>query len=199
MSKKNASTNVKKRNWAFVLYPESAPENWRDMLIETGLPCAISPLHEFDVDPNGEVKKAHYHLILCFPGPTTFNVVKALCDNLKQPIPQPIESVRGYYRYFTHKDNPDKYQYEEQYISTINGFDIADYVEMTRSELNEIKRRLQGVIRDNNFHEYAQLMDYLLDEGLPEEYDVASSNTVFFNSYISSRRHAPIVTDNTEQ
>ena len=38
--------NVKKRNWAFVLYPESAPENWREELQKTGLQCAISPLHD---------------------------------------------------------------------------------------------------------------------------------------------------------
>lgn len=190
MSAQKSSTNVKKRNWAFVLYPESAPAEWRDMLQESGLSAAVSPLHEYDCDPNGEVKKAHYHIILCYPGPTTFNAVKALtCDKLNQPIPQPLDSVRGYYRYFTHKDNPDKFQYDEKDITTINGFNIVDYVELTRSELNDIKRRLQNVIRNEDFTEYSEFMDYILDEALPEEYDVACSNTVFFNSYISSRRH----------
>ena len=39
--------NVKKRNWAFVAYPESMPTNWLEILQETGAPIAISPLHEF--------------------------------------------------------------------------------------------------------------------------------------------------------
>ena len=57
---------VKKRNWTFVLYPESAPADWREQLQKTGLLCAISPLHDRDVNPDGEVKKAHYHVILIY-------------------------------------------------------------------------------------------------------------------------------------
>lgn len=189
------NTNVKKRNWAFVLYPESAPKDWRERLQQTGLQCAISPLHEFDVDPTGEKKKAHYHVILCYSGPTSFNVVNQLTHSLNQPIPQALEQVRGYYRYLTHKDNPDKYQYSDSDITTLNGFNIADYVEMTRSEVNEIKRRLQALIRAVGFREYAEFMDYVMDNAQPEEYEVACSNTVFFNSYISSRRHAGMKSD----
>ena len=67
----------KKRYWAFVLYPESAPDNWRDFLQQTGLQVAISPLHDKDIDPTGLPKKSHYHIILCYDGPTTFNNVKS--------------------------------------------------------------------------------------------------------------------------
>ena len=74
--------NVKKRNWAFVLYPESAPENWREELQKTGLQCAISPLHDRDMNPDSTPKKAHYHVILTYSGPTSYNVVKALTDAL---------------------------------------------------------------------------------------------------------------------
>ena len=121
--------NVKKRNWAFVLYEERAPNNWKDILQQTGLGIAISPIHNKDINPNGEIKKAHYHIILCYDGPTTFNNVRALTESLGQPIPQPLEQVRGYYRYLTHKDNPEKYQYNESDIITYNGFNINDYVE----------------------------------------------------------------------
>ena len=56
---------IKKRNWAFVLYIESAPSNWLDILIKSGLSFAVSPYHDKDINPDGEVKKAHYHIILC--------------------------------------------------------------------------------------------------------------------------------------
>lgn len=62
---------MKKRYWAFVLYPESAPENWKEILQQTGLSCCVSPLHDKDINPTGEPKKAHYHIILCYSGPTT--------------------------------------------------------------------------------------------------------------------------------
>lgn len=183
------SQNVKKRNWAFVLYPESAPSDWRNILQQTGLQCAVSPLHDKDIDPNGEPKKAHYHIILAYSGPTSFNVVKSLCASLNQPIPQALEQVKGYYRYFTHKDNPDKAQYSEYDIFTINGFNILDYADLTKSEIENIKKRLQNIIRELDIYEYSDFMDYLLDNELHEEYTIASNNTYFFEKYISSRRN----------
>ena len=162
--------NIKKRNWAFVLYPESAPADWREQLQKTGLQCAISPLHDKDMNPDNTPKKPHYHVILTYSGPTSYNVVKALTDGFNQPIPQALEQVRGYYRYLTHKDNPEKAQYDEREIKT-----------------------LQALIRQYDIVEYAQLMDFLQDEEMNVEYEVASNNTLFFDRYIGSRRHAPRV------
>ena len=183
------SKNVKKRNWAFVLYPESAPENWRDLLQQTGIQAAISPLHDKDVNPDGEVKKSHYHVIITYNNTTTYNAVKDLTDSLNCPIPQPLEQVRGYYRYLTHKDNPEKYQYDEKDITTINGFDILDYVELTTTEINKIKIEIQQIIRDNQILEYADLMDLLLDNDMKNYWDVASNHTYFFDKYIASCRN----------
>lgn len=182
-------SNVKKRNWAFVLYPESAPVNWIEILQQTGLQCVISPLHNKDLDPTGEPKKPHYHIILCYSGPTSFNVVKALCDSLNQPIPQALEQVRGYYRYLTHKDNPEKYQYSDEDIQPLNGFNISDFVELSKSEILEIKKKLQELIRTECIIEYSDFMDYLLDNGMSLEYEVGSNNTYFFEKYIASKRN----------
>lgn len=182
-------SNVKKRNWAFVLYPESAPVNWIEILQQTGLQCVISPLHDKDLDPTGEPKKPHYHIILCYSGPTSFNVVKALCDSLNQPIPQALEQVRGYYRYLTHKDNPEKYQYSDEDIQPLNGFNISDFVELSKSEILEIKKKLQELIRTEHIIEYSDFMDYLLDNGMSLEYEVGSNNTYFFEKYIASKRN----------
>lgn len=181
--------NVKKRNWAFVLYPESAPDDWIEQLIQTGLQCAISPLHDKDIDPTGELKKAHYHIIICYAGPTSFNVVRQLTERLNQPIPQALEQVRGYYRYLTHKDNPDKYQYSDDDVKTLNGFNISDFVELSKSEVLEIKRKLQNLIRELDILEYSDFMDFLLDNEMSLEYEVCSNNTYFFEKYISSRRN----------
>lgn len=192
--------NVKKRNWAFVLYPESAPENWREQLTQTGLQCAVSPLHDSDTEPTGEKKKAHYHIILCYAGPTTFGVVKKLTDSLNQPIPQPLEQVKGYYRYFTHKDNPEKFQYSESDITTINGFDIGDYVALTVSEIKKYKREITDIIYDKDITEYTDLIALLHfsdDDHMRELEDVANSHTIFFNTLVRSRRHKKEIRENT--
>lgn len=185
-----ADKNVKKRNWAFVLYPESAPADWREQLQKTGLPCVISPLHDRDVNATGEPKKPHYHVMVFYQGPTSYNVVKRLTDGLNQPIPQVVEQVRGYYRYLTHMDNPEKAQYPASEIQTLNGFDIGDFVEMSKSEVTKVLRALMGYIQDNNLMEYADLMDMTMCEGVPPEwFDVAASHTLFFTGYLKSRRY----------
>ena len=190
---KNTTTETtkkaeKKRNWAFVVYPDSAPENWLDILTQTGLEIAISPLHDKDVNPTGEPKKPHYHVIACYNGPTSFNVVKKLTDQLNAPIPIPLEAVKGYYRYLTHKDNPEKYQYSEKDIRTLNGFNIANFSELTRGEVLELKKNIHTYIREHDIKEYCDLLDMLFDDNLFNEYDVATNNTLLFSTYIKSRK-----------
>ena len=184
---------VKKRNWAFVLYPESAPADWRERLQLSGVMGAISPFHDRDVYDDGEnkglPKKPHYHVILVYGSPTTFNNVKAFTDSLNQPIPIPLEQVRGYYRYFTHKDNPDKFQYDESEIDTFNGFTISDFVEISKSEVLKMKYDLLLLIREKGYCEYEHFMKYVQDNMSMEYFDVASSNTVFFNTYLKSCRY----------
>ncbi|MGN0458811.1 MAG: replication protein [Eubacterium sp.] len=180
---------VKKRAWAFVLYPESAPVDWKDKLKQSGLRVAISPYHDKDIDPDGNPKKPHYHIILVYDGPTTYNNVKSFTDSLNQPIPQPVEQVRGYYRYFTHKDNADKYQYDEVEIETLGGFDISDYTEMTKSEALKIKRELILLIQEKDFVEYSDFLVYVEQFCSNEQFDVATSNTILFNNFLKSRRH----------
>ena len=75
---------------------------------------AISPLHDKDLNATGEPKKAHWHVIVVYGSPTTESNVKSLTERLNAPKPIPLEQVRGYYRYLTHKDNPEKAQYDEK-------------------------------------------------------------------------------------
>lgn len=187
-----AKNDVKKRNWAFVVYPESAPADWRERLQKSGLQCAISPLHDQDTNPDGEPKKPHYHVILVYGSPTTYNNVKALTNGqLGQTVPQPLEQVRGYYRYLTHADNPEKAQYSAGDIQLLNGFDIRDYVEMTKSEVMRYKRELLAFVRDNDILEYSDLLDILMDGGevTADLLEVASNHTLMLTKYIASRRY----------
>lgn len=195
--KKTTTKNIKKRNWAFVLYPESAPEDWIEQLQATGLPIAISPLHDKDIDPTGEVKKAHHHIILCYQGPTSYNVVKAITDGFNQPIPQALESIKGYYRYLSHKDNPDKAQYLEADIQHLNGFNILDFAELTRSEVFQMKRTILNIIRELRLTEYSDLIFYLEDAGLYGEMEVATNHTIFFDAVLRSCRHRETKRDTT--
>ena len=187
MSYKIVMKNVKKRYWAMVLYPESAPPDWREKLQATGIQCAISPLHNQDVNPDNTKKKEHYHIILCYEGPTTFNNVNSLCESLNQPIPQPLEQLRGYYRYLVHKDNPEKYQYSQDLITTLNGFDVNNYLELTNDQVLSGMKVLVQLINDNDIFEYCDLIN-MVNEMDRIYYDLAFKHTFFLTSYIRSFR-----------
>lgn len=192
--KKENSTKekeVKSKFWTAIVYEDSAPEDWREALKISGLVAAISPYHDRDVNPTGEPKKPHWHVILCWDGPTTFNNAKHFVQTeLGSPIPKALKTVRGMYNYFSHKDNPEKAQYDEALIEHINGFSLAEFVELTRGEVNEAIKRTLRIIREVGITEYSGLLDFLDDNGLGNEWDVAKNNAYLFNTYILSRCNA---------
>lgn len=178
------------RSWAFIIYPESLPENWKEIIVETGLPMALSPLHDKDTNPTGEEKKAHYHVICYYENATTFNNVKQnVTDKLNGTIPIKLESMRGMYRYHLHLDNPEKYQYDDRDRTFFNGFDIDFASKLTRTEINKLIREIHTFINNNDIVEYIDLLDILKDNDLVEMYDIAISNTLLFKSLLDSKRN----------
>lgn len=185
--------NNRKRNWAFVVYPESLPDNWIDELRLTGLKAVISPLHDKDVNPDGTTKKPHYHVIVAYSGPTSYKVVKSVAvDKLHGASPIPLEAVRGYYRYLTHMDNPEKYQYDKSDLIHLNGFDIRDYSELTSSEKDAIKKRLIELINEYGVIEYSAFINLVMSLDDSDMFHEATANTIFFNAYIKSFRYSSI-------
>lgn len=122
------NSNKKFRNWSFILYADSAPNDWRQILIKQGIPTACSPWHDSDNDKEGNLLKPHKHVILAFSGPTTFNNVKSLfTEPLNATRPEPVASIRGYYQYFTHELETNKAIYSADDIDCFNGFNIERF------------------------------------------------------------------------
>lgn len=182
------SKNARSYAWVCVIYPESLPSDWEQIIQLSGLKCALSPLHDKDLNADEEEKKPHYHLIYRFDTNVRYSQAKSFADSLNGTIPQLLHSVRGYYRYFTHKDNPEKYQYDEKDIKVFNNFNIRDYCTPTSAEISEIKQEVIKYIRINNIYEYADLLENLLDNGLIDLFDCASNNTILFNNFLHSKR-----------
>jgi hypothetical protein len=188
---KKPPKDIKKREWTFVLYPESAPEDWRDIIRQRGLVAASSPLHDRDINADGTPKKPHHHVILVYDGPTTYNNVLTFCQGeLKGTVPKVLDSPRGMYTYFTHEDNPEKAQYEKCDIEHFNGFNITDLCMLKASEIFEIKKRVLEFIDDNDIIEYADLVRCLMLAEMKDELQVTMDSTFFFDKYITSRRNS---------
>lgn len=160
---------LKKRNWAFILYPESAPVDWREKLQLYGVPCAVSPLHDKDISKDGQPKKPHYHILFTYKHPTTSNnVLSFVVDCMKQNKHcEPVQDLNGYYRYLAHLDNPDKAQYNPDDIVTYCKFKIP----REKMDTDECVIGLFDFIRDNQITDYAYLIDVL---GAAGEVDLLS-------------------------
>lgn len=182
-------SDLKKRNWTFELYEDSCAPDWEEYLNSTGVPY-IYALHDKDVNPTGEPKKPHYHVMMCFDGPVTYQNIKNYADRIKvaNGVVQPVGSVRGMVRYFCHKDNADKYQYSEDILQCRNGFDPKDYFALTVSQIKAFKRKVIEFIQDNEIEQYSELIDILMYSDEIDMFDIASQNTFFFTQYIKSRK-----------
>lgn len=179
--------NIKKRHWVYIVYPESAPEYWIEKLENSMIQFAVSPLHDRDLDVSGNLKKPHWHIILSFDGPTTFNVASSYCEITNGPLPKPCGSLKGAYEYFTHKNNADKYQYSSKDIQQYNGF----VVEMSKNESMRIKKELANLIESENITEMIVLDHIVRNLYSDEYYDVLIHSTFYFNALICSLRHNP--------
>ena len=82
MTEKKSSGRGRTRNYATVVYPESAPDNWKDILSQLFVPAFISPLHDSDLNPTGEIKKPHYHVMLMFEGVKTKEQVQSVFNSI---------------------------------------------------------------------------------------------------------------------
>lgn len=115
------------RNFATVVYPDSAPDHWMDILNEFHVPAFISPLHYSDVNPDGEMKKPHWHVLIMFDGVKTDEQAKEIFDSINGVGLERVSTLRGYARYLTHMDNPEKFQYDKNDVKQFAG---ADYIEI---------------------------------------------------------------------
>lgn len=48
--------NERNRIFATVIYPESAPENFKDIISDWHIEAFLSPLHDKDINATGEAK-----------------------------------------------------------------------------------------------------------------------------------------------
>lgn len=188
--KSSEKKETRTRTWTIVLYPESAPEHWRDILDELYIEWVESPLHDKDINANGEEKKAHWHILLIFGGVKSFEQVKEITDSLNAPIPQRCHNAKAMVRYMAHLDNPDKAQYRTSDIKAHGGVDLSEMLRPSFSERYTILADMISYIKANDIIEFQDLMDYALANEYDTWFPLLCDNSAFVvGNYIKSQRH----------
>lgn len=179
------TSNARYRTFACVVYPESAPENWQELLVEQFVPAFISPLHDKDINPTGEPKKPHYHVILMFDGKKSIEQAKEVFDVIKGVGCEVVKSIRGYSRYLCHLDNPEKAQYSVDDVRSICGSDYMNVIGLAIDRYKAI-REMKDFCRDNEVFAYCDLLDYASEERADWFRILCDNGTVVMKEYLKS-------------
>ena len=180
----------KSRYGIFLVYPESAPDDWWERLKGSHGSYARSPLHE----PDEDVKKPHYHVIYKHSNTVSLEAMKKVipegvpANNYVELCAHP----RNYQRYLLHLDDPDKQQWEGDpfdLVETCNGFPLDLTRDYSKEERNQQRKDLIALIRTYELCEYADLIEGLTDSGMFDLLDYACNHTMFCQVYLSSRRN----------
>lgn len=173
------------RNFATVVYPESAPENWLSIIGESKIPVLVSPLHDKDVNPTGEPKKPHFHVLLAFEGKKSVDQVREIVQSFGGVGVEVVQSLRGYARYLCHLDNPEKAQYQVEDVKAF-GIDYIGTIGLPTDKYKAIKEMMDWV-DDNYIDSFAELMKYARSFKYDWFRVLCDSSTMVMMEYIKSR------------
>ena len=192
---------TKARNFAFIIYPESIPENWVECLEKLGVSMAISPLHDSDESErkfedmseeeqdlirsgNKVYKKAHYHVLYIARNPVTVESVrkkvKRVLGNSAISHIEIVDSVEYYYQYLTHESSDairkNKHVYDKKDIIYVNDFDIDRYITLDENQKRELKNKLLDIVDEYCLVNTKDLMAFIKIRG--DEFGILNLNDV---------------------
>jgi len=153
----------KARNFAFLLYLDSANPNWKKLLSEMCIQ-GFSIYHDRDLTEEGKIKKPHYHVLLRFDNTVSegrVNELAALLGVANGQV-QRVTSYKGYARYLCHLDSQDKARYE---IESVESYGGADYVQVIGTDEDKINTvaEIINFCDNSNLYSYSRLVKYCLE------------------------------------
>lgn len=184
---KSKSQDGRVRNFGCMLYLDSAPKNWYDILVELKIPCFISPYHDKDIDPQGQPKKPHYHIMFMFEGKKSTDQIRDVISSFNGVGLEVIQSIRGYARYLCHLDNPEKAQYSVDDVRCLCGSDYSSCISLVTDKYKAI-RDIIDYCKENNIYSYSDLLEYTINERGDWFRVLCDNGTYVVKEYLKSRQ-----------
>ena len=162
---------MRARVWTFILYPESLPDNYVELIEEKLIfPFVLSPVHDVDVADEGKgyegtiYKKPHFHGMVMFTNVKSFKQVLTMLQEAlgKQAVSNvaQVHSTQSMVRYFIHADHKKKAQYSKKDIRCFNGADLETLFEKNDREIYYLLGEIISFINDNQVEEIIDLLVY---------------------------------------
>ncbi len=173
------------RNYGCVVYPESAPEKWLEILGDEKVAAFVSPLHDKDIDPQDQPKKPHYHVVIMFDSTKTVEQAKELFAKVNGVGCEVVQSIRGYSRYLCHLDNPEKAQYNPEEVRCFGGADYSAIIGLATDKYKAI-REMIDFCNEKDIVAYADLLLYASEFRYDWFRILCDCGTVVMKEYLKS-------------
>ena len=183
---KSKAAKPRTRNYSTVIYPESAPENWQQILADSHVMAIASPLHDKDVNPSGELKKPHRHITVMYDAPKTMEQARALFSTIGGVGCEAVQSIRGQARYDCHLDNPEKAQYDIKDVIEFNGADYQALISLPSDRYGAI-REMVAFIELNNIYSFSELFRWCAENNERWFRALCDNSAYIIKEYVSSR------------
>lgn len=151
--------------WSFIVYPESAPDNWKEILDDLVIPWVCSPLHDKDeviIDGVKKPKKEHWHIIMK-TGKKSYRQVKEFSDLVCGAPPVAVQDPAAMTRYLIHMDHENKYQYDKKDIECHCGYDCKDWLGLTSRQQLKLLSDMITLCREQEIDEFTDLYFWAMD------------------------------------
>lgn len=129
--------NVRSRSWFIMMYDDPSAS-----LTSLFGQCLNYVYIYHDKDDN----EPHYHVLIALKNAKTFSALRSYCSGLQNFFAEPVRDKFACFRYLTHKDDPDKFQYDDsclisndiKYWQNLSDAPVASDGELALSMLHDI-------------------------------------------------------------
>lgn len=181
------STQVRTRNFATVIYLDSAPSNWQEILSDLHVQAFVSPYHDKDKNANNEDKKPHYHVMIMYEGKKSIDQAKENFDKIGGVGCEIVNSTRGYARYLCHLDNPDKEQYSIQDVKSFGGADYMSIINLVTDKYIIIGE-MQDFCEKYNITSFYLLCNYARKNRSDWYRALCDNSSFYMKEYLKSKK-----------
>lgn len=171
------------KNFATILYPESCPSDFLGILKSFKVSFLLSPLHEYDVNSNGELKKPHYHLVLIFDSLKSIEQVQEVLEPVNAVGCEIVNSLVNYGRYLCHLDDKDKYQYDVNDVVSY-GYDYSNLI-ATKADKYETMARILDFCVATKCCNFSRLLLYARQKDF-EMFKILCDNSYMIREFLRS-------------
>lgn len=194
MEKKQEKKTGKARAWTFALYEDSTNieqflENAKEEA-RLGLQ-ALAIRHDRDENPDGTKKKTHWHVIIMWDSPTTYNNALTVAKGLSGSdegvsIVEAVRNLSGATRYLIHMDNPEKFQYDKKDVFEFGPVEFDELINSSQNDRIELKR-MTAYIRDNAITHFDMFAYYCMDNDPTWHRILMERNTFYIRTLIQAQ------------